>query len=242
MDNYIIFNKLFFNKLNYKKLESKSLHYSILECYCKNFNLIYCIMEEETFKFYGSKYKEDILNYTKIENKKNFSVFLDISNVNIFLQKIYDNMKIENFFLFHSKLNILDESYRDIYQKLIRNFTKNNNIFMYVSKIDEINIQFTNYIFDVIFISKNKFQTTFENIQTLKLNISKIMIFNMNYFIFLDIEKTLELFMNDHENIYISNNNKKYKNFMIVDFKNLKKLKSLKETCLSFINITKIHT
>jgi len=241
MNNFIIFNKLYFNKSIYSALDSKNLHNAILECLCKKYNMIYCIMENDNFQYYGSNYDNRFLTYVHIDNKKNFTVFLNIESIDYIFSKIYMNSKIENLFIFHSKLKLLNESYKDLYNKLLKNLNKKNNIYLYTSKIDEINIHFTNYIFDIIYISNYKFDNILNSIHNIESNISNFIIFNMNYFLFIDSGKIEDMLKVEDKYVYLCNNNEKYKNFMITNFKNCKNIKNLKQVYINYVNLSKIY-
>jgi hypothetical protein len=241
MDNYIIFNKKFIKNLKYEKLISNDINFAIMECICKNLNIIYVIEENDIFNYFGANsFSIDSLDIISIENKKNFLLFINIHKCksNKYISKFYENNKYENIYFFHSKLINLNESYKDSYQKILKNINKKNNFLIYFSKNSDIYMHFTNYIFDVIYINNNDFNDWIFDISDIKIDFSKIMILNMNYLIFLQDE---DIFKNTNDSeIWLSNNNKKYKNFACLSFKNLKKINDTKENYLKNIDIIKL--
>jgi len=244
MNNYIIFNKKYIQKLKYHKLLSDNLNYAILECIDKKFNIIYAIEEGDIFVYFGAIIQGlSYLSFTTIDMKKNFTLFIDVDKVNKYISKVYENCNFDNLFLFKSKLFNLNESYRDLYNKFFRNMIKKNNLIMYVSKLSDFHINFTNYIFDIIYITNDDFNELLLFISNIELSVSKFMIFNMNYLIFYKNENDIidALEMEEKDKILLSNNNNKYKNFMITEFKNIKTINTLSKKYFENINIIKIY-
>jgi len=144
--------------------------------------------------------------------------------------------------MLRSKLYNLNESYKDLYSKLLRNINKKNNLIIYTHKINNIHINFTNYIFDIIYVSNDDFDEFLNCVHNIELKVNKVMFLNMNYFIFNNNDEDILNAVNSNQNntILLSNNNKKSKNFMIIEYKNLKKINDVDKKYIDSINIIKI--
>jgi len=243
MDNYIIINKKYIKNLKYEKLISDNLNHALLESVCKKYNLIYAIEEEDNFLYFGTTI--DSLNsiiFSNIELKKNYTLFLNIKKMDKYISKLYQNINFENLYIFRSKLYNLNESYKDLYSKLLRNINKKNNLIIYTHKINDIHINYTSYIFDIIYVSNDDFYEFLNCVNNIKLTFNKVVIFNMNYLIFSNDNEDILNAINSEQNntILLSNNNKKNKNFMIIEYKNLNKINDIKKEYTNNINIIKI--
>lgn len=235
MNNYLILNKKYIQKTFYEKLISNNVDFAIMECKCKNFNILYAIEENDIFVYFGSNIQcINSISFTNIENKKNYTIIFNIQKVYDYINKFYEKSKFDNLYLFHSKLKLLNESYKDLYSKLLINTNKKNNLIFYKCKKSDIEINFTNYIFDIIYISDDTFNDVINNISKIKININKLMILNMNYLLFqLNLQHLFDLQVLENE-IYLSNNNKKYKNFSITLFKNVHDIEKFRKKYLDF--------
>lgn len=243
MHNYIIFNKKYIQNLKYEKLISDNLNFAILECKCKNLNIIYAIEEEDNFVYFGATSTcLNSMHFTTIELKKNYTLFLNVDKIQKYITKIFENQKIDNLYLFRSKLINLNESYKDLYLKMLRNLIKKNNLIIYTCKISDIHMNFTNYIFDIIYISNDDFNEILNSISNIELSFSNFLILNMNYLLFNTTnEDIFNILINNREDsIYISNNNNKNKNFMISNFKNIKMINNISKKYIENVNIIKI--
>lgn len=228
---FIFIKNIHISNIEYDILVSNTLNNCIYESIVKNYNIIYAIKVNDKYKYYGSNEKDDqIINKNTNESfciilSKNYKKYIDI---------IFKKKK-ENIFILKSNLKNLNKSYNDFYKK-IKNIDLKNNYFLYFTKNDNIFINFKDYIFDIVIIDNQKIKIDLFLKSYLNNNIvnSKILVFNMNYFIFMDgeIEDILK------NNNGISNNNQKYKNFIIFPVYKLKDDYNLSK--IKNINIIKI--